>query len=131
MDGRVPPPGAPLPIHIAPVDIPDGPPSNRELQDTVRGLCNGRTAGASRLQAEHIKVWLSDVVCEEEEKSDVELGNKWCTFVRLMQAVWEQGCMPKQMRWEIIVLLPKGGNDYCGIGLLEPFWKVVEKIMVA
>jgi hypothetical protein len=35
------------------------------------------------------------------------------------------------MRWEIIVLLPKGGGDYCGIRLLELFWKVVEKIMVA
>ncbi len=39
--------------------------------------------------------------------------------------------MPEQMRWEIIVLLPKGNGDYCGIGLLDPFWKVVEKIMVA
>ncbi len=38
--------------------------------------------------------------------------------------------MPKQMIWEIIVLLPKGGGDYHGIGLLEPFWKVVEKIIV-
>jgi hypothetical protein len=35
------------------------------------------------------------------------------------------------MKWENIVLLPKGGGDYCGIGLLEPFWKVIEKIMVA
>jgi hypothetical protein len=34
------------------------------------------------------------------------------------------------MTWEIIVLLQKRGGDYCGIGLLEPFWKVVEKIMV-
>jgi hypothetical protein len=33
------------------------------------------------------------------------------------------------MTWEIIVLLPKGGGGYRGIGLLEPFWKVVEKIM--
>jgi hypothetical protein len=31
----------------------------------------------------------------------------------------------------IIVLLPKGGGDYCGIGLLDPIWKVVEKVMVA
>jgi hypothetical protein len=129
--GGVPPPGAPLSIHVAPVNIPDGPPSNGELWDTVRGLRNGRATGASGLQAEHIKVWLSDVVCKKEEDSDVGLGNKWRTFVRLMQAVWEQGCVPKQMRWEIIVLFPMGGNDYCGIGLLEPFWKVVEKIMVA
>ncbi len=51
--------------------------------------------------------------------------------MKLMQAVWEHGSIPEQMRWEIIVLLPKDGSDYCGIGLLEPFWKVVEKIMVA
>jgi hypothetical protein len=34
------------------------------------------------------------------------------------------------MTWEIIVLLPKGGGNYHGIGLFEPFWKVVEKILV-
>jgi hypothetical protein len=28
-----------------------------------------------------------------------------------------------------VVLLPKGGGDYRGIGLLEPFWKVIEIIM--
>jgi hypothetical protein len=30
----------------------------------------------------------------------------------------------------IVVLLPKGGGDFRGIGLLNPFWKVVEKVMV-
>jgi hypothetical protein len=44
-------------------------------------------AGASGLQAEHIKVWLSDVMREEEEESDVGLGDKWRIFVRLMQAI--------------------------------------------
>ncbi len=97
----------------------------------MRGLQNRRAAGASGLQAEHIKVWLTDVVCEEEEQSDVGLGEKWRIFVKLMQAVWEQGSIPEQMKWKIIDLLPKGGGDYCGIGLLEPFWKVIEKIMVA
>ena len=33
------------------------------------------------------------------------------------------------MMWIIIVLLPKGGGDYIGIGLLEPMWKVLEVIM--
>ncbi len=80
---------------------------------------------------QNIKVWLSDVMHEEEEESDVGLGDKWRTFVLLMQAIWEQGCIPEQMRWKIIVLLPKGNGDYHGIGLLDPFWKVVEKIMVA
>ena len=68
---------------------------------------------------------------KEEEESDVGLGDKWRIFVKSMQAIWEQGCVPEQMKWEIIVLLPKGGVDYRGIGLLDPFWKVAEKIMVA
>ncbi len=76
-------------------------------------------------------MWLSNVMREEEEESDVGLGDKWRTFVRLMQAIWEQGFFPEQMRWEIIVLLLKDNGDYRGIGLLDPFWKVVEKIMVA
>ena len=38
--------------------------------------------------------------------------------------------MPEQMKWAIIVLFLKG-NGECGIGLLDPFWKVVENIMVA
>ena len=28
-----------------------------------------------------------------------------------------------------MVLLPKGNNNYQGIGLLEPFWKVLENLM--
>jgi hypothetical protein len=35
---KVPPPGDPLPIHVDKADIPDGPPSNRELREVVRGL---------------------------------------------------------------------------------------------
>ncbi len=141
--GRVPPPGEPLPIHVDKVAIPDGVPSEQELREVVRGLRNGRAAGASGLQAEHIKTWLCDMVREEEEAgpledgpreegvSDEGKGKKWRIFVKLMQTVWEQGSVPEQMRWEIIVLLPKGGGDYRGIGLLKPFWKVIEKIMVA
>jgi hypothetical protein len=34
------------------------------------------------------------------------------------------------MSWMVIVLLPKGGGNFRGIGLLDPCWKVVEKIMV-
>ncbi len=75
-------------------------------------------------------MWLSDIVCKEEEERDVGLGDKWQIFVWLMQATWEQGSIPEQMRWEVILLLPKRGGDYYGIGLFKPFWKVVEKIMV-
>jgi hypothetical protein len=146
--GKVPPPGENVPIHVDKVVIPDSAPSDQELREVVRELRNSRAAGATGLKAEHIKVWLRNVVREEEEgeaegpikdgpptqeegESDKGKGRKWCIFVGLMQAVWEHGSLPKQMKWVIIVLLPKGGSDYRGIGLLEPFWKVIEKIMVA
>ncbi len=76
-------------------------------------------------------MWLLDAVHKEEEQSNIGLGHKWQVFVKMMQVILEHGSIPEQMRWEIIVLLPKGGGDYHGIRLLEPFWKVVEKIMVA
>jgi hypothetical protein len=56
--GRVPSAGEPLPIHVDKANIPDGPPSNRELWSVVQGVQNGQAVGASGLQAEQIKVWL-------------------------------------------------------------------------
>jgi hypothetical protein len=49
----------------------------------------------------------------------------------LLQAIWITGTVPTQMTWMIVVLLPKGGGNFCGIGLLDPIWKVAEKVMVA
>jgi hypothetical protein len=48
----------------------------------------------------------------------------------LIQTIWEWGEIPEQMSWMVIILLPKGGGNFQGIGLLDPFWKVVEKIMM-
>ena len=33
------------------------------------------------------------------------------------------------MRWVITVLIPKGGGEYQGIGLMEPIWKVLERVV--
>ncbi len=50
-------------------------------------------------------------------------------FLTLVQAVWDHGDIPPQLLWVIVVLIPKGGGDYRGIGLLEPMWKVCERVM--
>ena len=50
-------------------------------------------------------------------------------LVKLVQTMWSKGALPDQLLWIIVVLLPKGGGDYRGIGLLEPLWKLVEVIM--
>jgi hypothetical protein len=64
--GRVPLPGAPLPIHIDPAIISDGSPCNKELRTVVSGLRNGQALGTSRVQAKHIMVWLSNIVHEDK-----------------------------------------------------------------
>ena len=35
----------------------------------------------------------------------------------------------RRMKQVVTVLIPKRGGDYRGIGLLEPIWKVLERVM--
>jgi hypothetical protein len=50
-------------------------------------------------------------------------------FLKLAQAVWDHGDIAPQLLWVIVVLIPKRGGDYQRIGLLEPMWKVCERVM--
>ncbi len=98
----------------------------------VGQLRNGRAAGMTGMKAEHLKEWLADITLEERVEGGVEgLGDRWRSFVALLQAIWIMGTVPTQMTWMIVVLLPKGGGNFRGIGLLNPIWKVLEKVMVA
>jgi hypothetical protein len=51
----------------------------------------------------------------------VDAGKEWDTLVWLwlIQAIWDKGKIPIQLEWVVTVLIPKGGGDYCGIGLLS------------
>jgi hypothetical protein len=69
---------------------------------------------------------------EEDPKKgpdNVGEGDNWHLLVSLIQAIWMQGKIPQQLTWVIVVLLPKDGGDYRGIGPLEPLWKIVKHIM--
>ena len=83
------------------------------------------------MRAEHIKEWLQGVCKEENPKlTGFEgAGDPWRLLMRLVTAVWETGTIPQQLGWIIVVLIPKGGGDYRGIGLLEPIWKIIERVM--
>ncbi len=65
---------------------------------------------------------------EVEDGVEGILVDRLRLFVALLQVV---GRAVPQMTWTILVLLLKGGGNYPGIGLLDPIWKVVEKVMVA
>jgi hypothetical protein len=125
-------PGDLLPINLQGPAIPDEVPSDHKIRDAARDLPSGRAGGASKMRAEDIKRWLCCITLEEDPEkgtNNMGKGNNWRLLVGLIQMIWTQGKIPQQLTWVIVVLLPKGGRDYRGIGLLEPLWKVVERIM--
>ncbi len=123
--------GDPLPINVTPVVINDNVPMDSKLRQVAGELTNGQAAGASGMCAEHVKEWLNDVQREEDpEGHGVDgAGDYWHLFVRLVQAAWTHGTIPRQLLWIIVVLIPKGSGDYRGIGLLEPIWKCIERVI--
>ena len=127
---RVPPRGEPIRINVEPKEVEDACPCDVELRDVVRGLQNGRAGGTSGIRVETIKEWLRGMEREEkEEEGNAGAGDAWRTFLKLIERLWETGYIPQKMLWMVMVLLPKGGGDYRGIGLLDPIWKVVEVVM--
>ena len=84
------------------------------------------------MQAKNLKEWLKGAKLEEDPEkgpNNVGAGKEWEALLQLVQAVWEEGRIPTQLGWVVTVLIPKGGGDYRGIGLLEPIWKVIERMI--
>jgi hypothetical protein len=134
---RAPPMGKALPFNFLHFKISNNMPTDSEIQKVGGGLRNGQAGGATGMKAEHIKVWLDKIQREKKaamenhgREADPGAGHKWRIFVELIQAIWNRGEIPEQMSWMIVVLLPKGGGNFRGISLLDPFWKIVEKVMV-
>ena len=82
------------------------------------------------MRAKHIKGWLRGVRQEEdlESRGAEGAGDSWPLFLRVVQAEWIHGVISCQLLWSIVVLIPKVGGDYRGIGLLEPIWKRIEQV---
>ena len=46
-----------------------------------------------------------------------------------MQTAFREGDLAEESTWQAVVLIPKGGKYYRGIGLVEVMWKVVAVIL--
>ena len=118
----------------SPPPLADGAPPDAELREAVKKLRNGRAGDGSDMWAEDIKSWLRGMEREEEAERKGKEGHEgdgdtWRLFVRLLQHVWNIGKIPRQILLSVVVLIPKGGNDYRGMGPLEVAWKVLEGVL--
>ena len=50
-------------------------------------------------------------------------------MVILIQKNLEDGTVPEEVAWEMMVFLPKGRGVYWGIGLVEVVWKVCATVV--
>ncbi len=79
-------PGPPLIVNaeLLTGEIWDDTPYNGEIRAAVAELTNGRSAGASRMQAEHLKEWLEGAKLEEDPETgpnNVGTGKEWDALV--------------------------------------------------
>ena len=118
------PPGEPIPVLVDPFDVSDEVPSEDEIAAAVRGLRSGKAPGPSGLRTDQLKAWLR--AARREEDPD---PTHWETLVTLVQHAYETGELPADMAWATVVLLPKGGGQFRGIGLLESVWKLLTSIL--
>ena len=113
----------PIPVLAGSCDIDDDVPTEQEIAQAVRRLRNGKAAGPSKIRAEKLKEWL------QEAEGEVPDRTKWDLLVDLVQTCFQEQSLPSQMVWSTVVLLPKGGGGFRGIGLLEIIWKLIESII--
>ncbi len=73
--------------NIDPSDVPDAALMDSELRAVVGNLQNGLAAGATGMKAEHLKEWLVDMKRKEMEDGLEGIGDRWRSFVALLQAV--------------------------------------------
>ena len=68
-----------------------------------------------------------------EGKTDREEGGPtkphWENIVELIQTKFQEGEFAEETTWQAVVPIPKGIQDYWGIGLVEVMWKVVAAIL--
>ncbi len=125
---KVPRPGDLNPVNVELIPVNDEIPSKADIRVTVKRLCNGNTSRASGIYVKDIKRWLCGAE-EEEEGGPAGAGDKWQIFMRLVHLFFEHGEILVQVRWVIIILIPKGYGDYWGIGLIEPIHKMVQLVV--
>ena len=117
------PPGKNIPTSVHPFPVEDSVPTEDEIKWAVKRLCNNRSGGASRMQAEHLRRWLATAQKVEKDKetagkeeaatttererteisaaqkeTDLESDN-WTRVVDLAQLAFREGKLVEEGTW--------------------------------
>ena len=55
--------------------------------------------------------------------------SKWEMVMELVQTDFQDGFIKEEATCQAMILIPKGGGDYRGIGIVEVVWKEVAVIL--
>ena len=77
-----------------------------------------------------------EIVKEAETEMETETAatgpmalSHWKRMVVLTQKDFQEGRLEEESTWKVVVIIPRGGRYYYGIGLTEVVWKVVTVIL--
>jgi len=126
MHKRVDPQEEPIPTLIAPYEIDDSVPTEDEITLAVKRLKSGKSPGATKMTAAHLKKWYRQAHPLKEE--DIPQPEAWNKLVELVQHTWEHSELPQEL-YCVQVMIPKPDGGSRGIGLLEIVLKVLECII--
>ena len=78
------------------------------------------------MRAEHLKGWLAAskrgkwAAEKGEEKTEVEEEEPhWENIVELIQTTFQEGELAEEATCQAVVMIPKGRQEYRGIGIVE------------
>ena len=94
----------------------------------VRHLRPHSEGGHTYLRTEHFKQWKMEAYPGEQSKNPPWRERCMC-LVDILQHMCLTGEIPRELRWTVLVLVPKGTTDTQDIGLLETLWKVAEALI--
>ena len=91
----------------------------------------------SGIRAEHVKGWLAAArrgeMEEEQGKTktvtEEEGEDLWGKVVELTQTAFREGNLAEEATWQMVVMIPKGKEEFRGIGLVEGIWKLLTLIL--